>query len=402
MNRNRTAATPAGPSRGGREARQRTSRVAAFTLCFSLGCSVVPVLAYRALDRAGVEYEPYRLNLVHIFAKPLARLERNRDRPGVVGVAVLGDSTSISYPNGQRVHERLRQQVNRLAHDLPRIYVQSLGSPGTGPFDHYFVADLVAKARPDQVVIGFNFASMGVGWRTSQSRPELAGFIGASRLVEAIGLPLHWIGLRTDQLLFYSAIIGAGGYDPWRLLQREQVRIGAARESVEKWVGDLVGDHPEDRFQKALGWALLKRGTSERSGHNRLSASHIRLHYGQALTGTDRDHPVLRLLGATVAHLERAGVQTLVYTIPLNIEHIDSMGLYDDTGLAHTLASIEATIREAGGQFVDLHDLLPDQGFRDAPGHFTVEGPIDGPARVAEALAPHVLSEARRSRAARR
>jgi len=401
VNRIRSSVAASGPSRGGRGARLRASRLAAFAFCFALASPVVPVLAYRVLERAGVEYEPYRLSLVHSFARPLAALDRTRGQRGVVRVAVLGDSTAVSYPDGQKVHERLRQEANRLAGGRPRIHVFNLGQPGVGPFEFYFTADLIAEARPDQAVIGFNFASMGTGWRGSLARPELAGFIGASRLREAIGLPLHWIGLRTDQLLFYSAVVGAGGYRPWRLLQREQVRLGAARESVEKWIGDRVGDHPEEPFQRARWLARMARSRYRGSASERSTASRIRFQYGPALAGADRQHPVLRVLGAAVGRLERAGVRTLVYAVPLNVEHFDAMETFDAAAFAKTIASLEATVREAGGRFVDLHDLLPDQGFRDAPGHFTVEGPIDGPARVAASLAPIVVAEARRSRTAK-
>ena len=133
-------------------------------------------------------------------------------------------------------------------------------------------------------------------------------------------------------------------------------------------------------------------------GGNRYKARALGDHYAPILNGVDRDHPVLRVLGAIVSHFDRNGIRTLVFTVPMNVEHIDAMGLYDEAKLAHSLASIGATVREAGGRFLDLHDLLPDRGFRDAPGHFTVDGPIDGPARVAAALVPHVVREVRRSR----
>jgi hypothetical protein len=366
-------------------------------LCFALATPIFPALAYRALERAGVEDTPIRLDMADDLAPRLANLERHRGRPGVVQVAVLGDSTSVSYPDGRRVYERLYQQANRLAHGRPRIRVVNLGSHGAGPFDYYFLADRIAEARPDQAVIGFNLGSMGRAWRRSLSRPELAGFVGASRLAEAIRLPLHWIGLRTDQLLFYGAIVGAGGYDLWRLLQHEQVRLGSARATVESWVGERTGSHPEVPFQRSLKKARLARDLTP-GGGNRYNARALRQHYGAALAGADPDHPVLRIFAAMVSCFERSGIETLVYTVPLNVEHLDAVGIFDAAGLATTIASLEAAVREAGGRFVDLHDLLPDPGFRDAPGHFTVEEPIDGPARVAAVLAPIVVAEARRSR----
>jgi hypothetical protein len=373
----------------------RASRVAAFTLCFALATPVLPVLAYRALERAGVEYTPIRLNMADDLAPRLANLERHRGRPGVVQVAVLGDSTSVSYPDGRRIYERLYQQANRLAEGRPHIRVVNLGSHGASPFDYYFLADRIAEAGPDQVVIGFNLASMGPAWRQSLARPELGGFVRPGRLGEAFRMPLHWVGLNADELLFYRAIIGAGGYDPWRRLQQEQVRLGSARAKVESWVGERTGAHPEVAFQRALKRARRARDLT--GGANRYKARALLRHYGPALAGADPDHPVLRVFAATVSLFERSGIRTLVYVVPLNVEHLDAVGIFDAAGMAKTLASLGAAVRKAGGRFVDLHDLFPDQGFRDAPGHFTVEGPIDGPAQVAAALAPIVVAEARRS-----
>ena len=62
-----------------------------------------------------------------------------------------------------------------------------------------------------------------------------------------------------------------------------------------------------------------------------------------------------------------------------------------------TLASLEGAARRNGAIFLDLHRLLPDEGFIDAPGHFRYEDEIDGPRQVAGALAAAVLREASRS-----
>jgi hypothetical protein len=370
-----------------------------FALCFALASLAVPVFALRALEAADVRYAPIRLGMVRNLRPPLLALAESRGQPDLERVALLGDSTVMSYPEGRRIVDRLLRAVNRETRDDPRVQVYQLTTEGQGPFDYYFIADVITSAHPDQALLAFNLSAFGIGTRKLFARPELAGFVGPARLGEAIGLPLHWIGLNTDELLFYNAVIGAGGYRPWRLLQREQVRVGRARAQVERWLGEWAGAHPEEEFRVALQKSEMRRILVPIGG-GRYRQRPLRAHYAPALAGVDRDHPVLRVFGAMLSHLERSGIRTLVFTVPLNVEHIDLMGLFDEAGLARTLAAIEATVREAGGRFVDLHDLFPDQGFRDAAGHLTVEGAIDGPAEVAAALVPHVVAEAKRPRTA--
>jgi hypothetical protein len=81
-----------------------------------------------------------------------------------------------------------------------------------------------------------------------------------------------------------------------------------------------------------------------------------------------------------------------VYVAPIEVGTIERAGLLDSDGLARTLSAIEAVARSRDADFADLHDLLPGDGFRDAPGHLAWQGEVDGPARLADALAPLIAS----------
>ena len=70
----------------------------------------------------------------------------------------------------------------------------------------------IAAAQPDIVIMPLNLASLGDPWRNRFSRPELAGWIRPRRLAEAFGLPIHWIGLTTDRLLYYVGIVQSGAF----------------------------------------------------------------------------------------------------------------------------------------------------------------------------------------------
>jgi hypothetical protein len=115
------------------------------------------------------------------------------------------------------------------------------------------------------------------------------------------------------------------------------------------------------------------------------------------MDGVEDDHPVIRMLAATIRTFRRADIHVIAYVTPTNVEHIESLGLLDREGLGRTLAVIERAVRENGGEFADLHALFPDEVFSDPPGHFVYEGEIDGPALLARALAPRVVAQARRA-----
>jgi hypothetical protein len=79
------------------------------------------------------------------------------------------------------------------------------------------------------------------------------------------------------------------------------------------------------------------------------------------------------------------------------VRHVEAVGAANPDGLARTLQSIRIASEGAGARFVDLHDLLPDAGFRDYGGHLDVRGDVDGPLRLARRLAPLVLDAQRRA-----
>ena len=88
---------------------------------------------------------------------------------------------------------------------------------------------------------------------TPYSRPQLAGLIAPARLREALALPFHWIGLTTDQLLFYIGIVRSGGYDPWYWLTLRQTQVGRARERFEATAREALSALPlETREAEAL------------------------------------------------------------------------------------------------------------------------------------------------------
>jgi hypothetical protein len=135
-------------------------------------------------------------------------------------------------------------------------------------------------------------------------------------------------------------------------------------------------------------------GTKERS--DRFNAGWVDRLYGAAFSGVAEEYPPLRIFAALLDRFFRTGIPTIVYIVPANIEYMRSLGMVDERGLADTIETIATLVNERGGTLVNLYDLLPDEAFRDASGHFTHEGPYDGPNMVAARLLPVVLQNALR------
>jgi hypothetical protein len=105
------------------------------------------------------------------------------------------------------------------------------------------------------------------------------------------------------------------------------------------------------------------------------------------------------MLVAALRIYREAGIYTHLYVGPVNVEHFERLGIYDERGVAETLAVLRRIASEHAAEFSDLHALLPDRGFRDAGGHLAWEGDLDAQGELIEVLAPRVAAQARRATA---
>lgn len=377
------------------------TRLALFVASFILGAAGLLFGLFQIVDRAGIVYADVALDVPIMLNERLPALAATAGTPGLRRVAYLADSTAISRQKALAVDARLEKATAKITGGEPRIEVHSLATAGLGPFDYYFIAEEVIRAQPDLVVLLLNLTTFSDSWRRTFNRRELSGWIPPKRLLEAISLPLYWMGLTSDQLLLDVALEQAGLLRPWRFIRREQARVVTARNRLKLKLGELFENRTE--YSYGLIRARHLRNSLLLEGGRRYNAKGQLIRFGPALAGVEADHPNLQLLAAAVRTFEQAGVPTLVYVNPTNIEHTRKLGVLDERGLQKTLDNVERKIREAGGDFADLHALFPDAAFRDAAGHFTVRGgEPDGPKMLAEALAPPVvanlLAEARGSR----
>ena len=368
---------------------------AGLTIVFSLATFVI----LQAVRSAVPERPPVNLNIADVVERRLPELARNRaeSREPLHQIVVLGDSTVVSYRPGHQVPEQVEAELARLAPEGPRIELVSLAVSGVAPFDYYFLADRIIAAEPDGVLFSFNLDTVSPSWRNAYSRPELAGLTALRRVPKAASLPLDWVGLTLDRLLFYVSIVQLGGFDLWYQLMIDQARVGGARSEVQGWADGVFGGEASHVTKDAIDEHVLSSLFVPGPEHPyfRFTEKGVLEHYRGALGGLGPDNPVLQALTAAVRDFERAGIPVFVYLTPVNVEHMDALGLLNREGLARTIAVVEEEVREAGGDFIDLHALLPDEGFRDGTGHFVVDDEVDGPARVAQALGEPLLGHIR-------
>jgi hypothetical protein len=362
----------------------RRTRVAALFTASTLGTLGAAVFA---MDVTGTQTPPIGLNLMQTLAPQIEALGRASREEQARQIVFLGDSISISTTGDARpVPQLLRQELDRGAGG-ERIDLHSLAMLGTGPFDYYFLADVIADAGADDVVIALSLNAFGESFR-AMNRKEISGWIATRRLIATAAMPLYWIGLTYDDLLMNALIVRASGFDAWYWLSLEQARLGTARADVSRWLGTHLGLRGPQTFQ-------LARFTHDQMrtripGRDRYTKASELKHYGPVLIDLDPGHPVLAMLAAATRHFTERGIRAIVYVNPINVEHLTALGIVPSTALDRSLESIAAAVVGAGGEFVDLHALLPDREFRDAAGHFGGEG-ATGTQRIARAVAKQIL-----------
>jgi hypothetical protein len=358
--------------------RRRSLAVAAGTALGFVGCGAALL---GALDLAGVSQPVSDLDVTMIVEQRLADCLSEDPHHERARVFVLGDSTSVPVP------EQLELALEQAPPPGPPVQVTSLVVLGQTTYDQYFLSSMIADARPDAVVIGLHLAGFSESWRTVFARPQLAGWLPFPRALEALRLPLHRIGLSTDELFFHRAVVAAGGADAWRALVREQVRVGQAARDVETWLARALG--VDDRHSELHNRAMLVRLMAP---GNRFTLAGARRDYAAVLDGLPPDHAVLEMLGALVGFFTERGVATLVAVMPINVDHLQRLGLLEGSALPRSLAEIEARVVGRGGAFLDLHDALPDAAFADAMGHYRPPAPFEGARVVGARLAPAVTA----------
>jgi hypothetical protein len=344
-----------------------------------------------SLGRA-IHPERPAVNLVVIagLLRPLKTLNTLDGKPELISVGFMGDSSAIAYPSGRRVHQRLHETLERRRSGPTRYHVTSLSSLGMTPAGFYLLQDEINEAHPDIAIVTANLALLRDPLPRMLERPQLAGWVAPERWWDTlVGLDLHKYGVTADRLLLYNLLVRADLLQTWLLQTTEQARLGHMREDLEQTVADRFGFRTEVSTRSTRRLRLLSDSMQQLDPPRRNTAS-AQAYYGEIMDGLDEGHWVLEILQALLEDFARAGTAVILYVPPINVEHVRSIGVHDEAGLMQSLAALERIARQTGAEFADLHDILPDEAFRDTGGHFTHESPYDGPLIVAATLSTYV------------
>jgi hypothetical protein len=262
-------------------------------------------------------------------------------------------------------------------------------APGSSVATHYFMLGEALRHEPRAAVVALNLRSFSARWRALE-RPEFAGWIEAGRWPQAVGLPLAGVGVTTDRMIFQRAVILAGGLDAWLWLQRLQVRFSHVYWTIEYSLRRRLLTNPSMAFSQRWNMASLMR---DKTRFNRATPEGSEIYLGSFLAGLETDADGLRFLDALLSHLSGAGLPTVVYVSPINVEHLRKLGLYDEVSVNRSMASIRSVCEKQGARLLDLHALLPDTAFTDHLDHMVhakewndPEGSADIADRVNRAL----------------
>lgn len=354
----------------------RRARVVWIAALATLAATVT--FASVVLDLAGLEPSKVVITIGEESPSRIpSRIEKRIQRVGFLGDStVVGSGIEVSLPI------QLRRVLNRRS--KRPIRVMNLAAPGMSSFGFFTLLDDVLKSRPDLVIVPINLASFAPSWRSDWDRVNGVGRLSARQLADFLTRPYHAWGLTLDRILLYQAIRRLGVERGWKAHGANQVRairgVALARRSMARGPNVPTSGLPRTRSPLMA------------VNRFRFNPRFLREIYGPALTGITLDHPTAQMLEGVLAGYRDAGVGIIAYVVPMNIDHLARVGVEIGSGLEGSIATLRGIVEREGGEFIDLHAMLPDRGFRDPPGHFSQNETIDGPLLVAERLAPAVLA----------
>ena len=74
-------------------------------------------------------------------------------------------------------------------------------------------------------------------------------------------------------------------------------------------------------------------------------------------------------MAVILERFEKEGIDVLVFVPPHNLEHIATLDIEYEPGLASTLQAIERVVENHGSRLLDYHAVAPDGAFRDELDH---------------------------------
>jgi hypothetical protein len=361
-------------------------RSLSFMCAFAIGAYLVFRTAARAVELSqapGIALSLSLIDQTDDFARRL-RESRGPDRVAFVGDSTCMPAHDMTDPSHQALPGRIVEAMKRDGERGRRASLIPMCVAGLGMSGVYFVGDRILAARPDRVVLSLNLRGFGPASMRAFGFAEASGAMNTSQVFESLRLPLSAIGLTADRMLFYKALFALDLVPQWIELRQLQGRLFNTRQPFAMAVEERLGVQPLKGMYFGLGIARLVR--TQVVDRSRMSRELAEETFAPVLDGVHPDAPPLRFLRAALRLLRAAGIPTLVYIEPTNLEHLRWLGLPTDR-VPESITAIAAVVREEGALLADFHAILPDAAFRDPGDHYTFEGTPNGTNLLAERIA---------------
>lgn len=266
-------------------------------------------------------------------------------------IVLFADSLAMCHGADRSADSLGRQMTARFRGGGVRVELIDLTQPALLPLHVYSLLDDALALRPAVLVVEINART----FLHAAARPGLERMPTITRM---LSLP---DALRVRQSLDLE---GLTPFDPTIMRLEEQLGMlyvfQGVRDGVLDWIDSLAL-----QLQKAIG---LK--------HNPL-APLIQTDRRIARTTYMVDyaaHPTTTVLRAILEEARRADVPVVFWVAPIDVTGFEESGLADPAELSARLAALRTAVGATAEEWVDLHDLLPSETFRDRQNHLRIAG----------------------------
>jgi hypothetical protein len=283
----------------------------------------------------------------------LARIAAGQRVPEIVPViAFFGDSFSLCGGE-EPVGPLVQREVTAV---LTANFTMDVSFPAFRPLQFYYLLADVLAAKPQVVIVEVNLPYLcGNKWVWRQLRyhnlSRKLDFRRAVRVREALAL---------DSLT---------PIDPWLYRLEEESDTLYLVDGVHDWGLEQLKDYGR-RFNVALGLrSSLEDGHSLRRLH-RFDASMARSLYLE----DQASHPMTAVLRQIRREVLQSGAEILFYVSPMPVDLLDSLGVREEFELPARIERVRRAIGAEPDEWLDLHALIPGDGFKDWAGHMKPDG----------------------------
>ncbi|MFP6598992.1 MAG: hypothetical protein VB852_00965 [Deltaproteobacteria bacterium] len=269
----------------------------------------------------------------------------------------LGDST-IDWWGGPSYATKINAELES------ELKTKIAWHDGANFFHHYVLVSAYADAalarpaktgerRAPKLIVFIANPRMMIDKLDPDSRLDnIAIYMPSSTIPRSLPLPFYDHGLTIPQIL----------------LSRVS-RLPTLRERLE------FSKAARDKFQNAAFWERVGRGPANSllGPSTRLirQAAKFRSQWTRRL---GPGNSTMQMIGPTIRAAQDWGAQTLVIGTPVPLHSLRKYEWFDGDDYLRRLETLQATVEQAGGRYLNLHNALSKEHFRDRLDHYNEPG----------------------------